>query len=299
MRLIGNLNNQAQAKLFSDFLVSENIDNQTEQNSAGNWEIWVFDEDRVETAGKLFLRFREDPDQQCFVQGAKAAAAIKREKQKKLSPDRNRIIDGRTVFYRVPVSAGIVTVSLIAASVAVALLTRLGKVDSLIQPFLITQFRIEGQNIIWYANLPEIFHGQVWRLFTPMFLHFGFLHILFNMLWLKDLGAMIETHKGSLKLLVLVLVIAALSNIGQYLVSGPDFGGMSGVVYGLLGYVWMQGKFNPASKLSLNQQTVTMMIIWFFICLSGMIGHIANTAHAVGAVTGIVWGYLSAVHRRA
>ena len=76
---------------------------------------------------------------------------------------------------------------------------------------------------------------------------------------------------------VLVLVIAAVSNVGQYLMSGPSFGGMSGVVYGLLGYVWMQGKFNPASGLALHKQTVTLMIIWFFLCLSGLMGNIANT----------------------
>jgi GlpG protein len=69
---------------------------------------------------------------------------------------------------------------------------------------------------------------------------------------------------------------------------------MSGVVYGLLGYIWMQGKFNRASNLSLQKQTVTLMIVWFFVCLSGLMGPIANTAHAVGAGLGIAWGYVAA-----
>ena len=80
----------------------------------------------------------------------------------------------------------------------------------------------------------------------------------------------------------------------QYLLSGPSFGGMSGVVYGLLGYIWMQGRFNPASGLSLQPQTVTMMILWFFLCLTGMVGHVANTVHAVGLAGGIAWGFLDA-----
>jgi GlpG protein len=105
---------------------------------------------------------------------------------------------------------------------------------------------------------------------------------------------MIEARKGSWLLLILVLAIAAVSNVAQYIVGGPAFGGMSGVVYGLLGYVWMQGKFRPSSGLALHTQTVTMMIIWFFLCLSGMMGPIANTAHAVGAVVGIAWGFLTA-----
>ena len=127
-----------------------------------------------------------------------------------------------------------------------------------------------------------------------MFLHFGFLHIFFNMLWLRDLGSMIEARKSTWMLLLLVLVIAGTSNLAQYLVSGPTFGGMSGVVYGLLGYIWMQGKFDPASKLSLEPQTVLFMIAWFFLCLFDLVGNVANTVHAVGLGVGIAWGFLAA-----
>ena len=175
-----------------------------------------------------------------------------------------------------------------------AVLTQLGNNERFVKPLLITEYREEGNYIVWQPDLPEIRHGQIWRLFTPMFLHFGILHIIFNMLWLRDLGSIIEAHKGWRLLLLLVSVFAVLSNLAQFLTSGPAFGGMSGVVYGLLGYVWMQGKFNPASKLRLQSQTVRLMIIWFFVCLSGLLGPIANTAHAVGAVAGIAWGYIAA-----
>jgi len=92
----------------------------------------------------------------------------------------------------------------------------------------------------------------------------------------------------------LVLVIAAVSNVAQFRASGPNFGGMSGVVYGLLGYVWMQAHFNPGSQFTLQKQTVVLMIVWFFLCLSGVMGPIANTAHGVGAGVGILWGIISA-----
>jgi GlpG protein len=127
-----------------------------------------------------------------------------------------------------------------------------------------------------------------------MFLHFHFLHLFFNMLWLRDLGSMIEARKSPWMLLLVVLVIAGASNLAQYLLSGPNFGGMSGVVYGLLGYVWMQGKFDPASQLSLEPQTITLMIVWFFLCLSGLVGPVANTAHGVGLAVGVAWGFLAA-----
>ena len=58
----------------------------------------------------------------------------------------------------------------------------------------------------------------------------------------------------------------------------------------------MKGKFDPASKLALHRTTVMMMIGWYFLCLSGLVGHIANMAHTVGLVVGIAWGYLTSGH---
>ena len=132
----------------------------------------------------------------------------------------------------------------------------------------ITDFTASDGFIKWNKHLPEILHGQLWRLVTPIFIHFGVLHIFFNMLWLRDLGSMIEGRQSSWLLAVLVLVIAACSNLAQFCFGGPMFGGMSGVVYGLLGYIWMRGKFDPGSGLYLHPSTVTMMIIWFFACFT-------------------------------
>jgi GlpG protein len=70
-----------------------------------------------------------------------------------------------------------------------------------------------------------------------MFLHFSPLHLLFNMMWLKDLGGVIEVRRGRWRYLGLVLLIAGISNLAQGIVSGPFFGGMSGVVFGLFGYI--------------------------------------------------------------
>jgi GlpG protein len=294
MRLIGHLQDETQAKRFSDFLYAEGIENQVQQVSGVRWEIWVLDEGHIDTAESLFSQFRQRPDDPVFIKAAHAATKKKDRDQKEQVAKRPRLIDGRTIFYKPPVPLGVLSITLIAISVSVTLLTNLGHNDRLIQPLSITQYWHEADYVVWDSGLPEVRHGQVWRLFTPMFLHFGVLHLLFNMLWLRDLGSMIEAHKGSWMLLILVLVIAAVSNVAQYLVSGPTFGGMSGVVYGLLGYIWMQGKFNRASNLSLQKQTVTLMIVWFFVCLSGLMGPIANTAHAVGAGLGIAWGYVAA-----
>jgi GlpG protein len=138
--------------------------------------------------------------------------------------------------------------------------------------------------------LPEVQAGQVWRLITPIFIHFGPLHLLFNLFWLRDFGSMIEVRQGMLKLALLVVVLGVASNLGQYLIGGPDFGGMSGVLYGLFGYIWLRGQCDPASGLALAPTTVSVMMIWFFLCLFGIIGSVANGTHAVGLVLGVVWG---------
>jgi len=294
MRLIGYLQNEIHAKRFSNFLYSKDIESEIEQHASGRWEIWILDENCIERAKSLLDQFNQRPDDPSFSTSARAASRKKKRDEKIQTGKRSRVIDGRTLFYKPPVPLGIVTIILIGISIVVAVITYLGENEYFVKPLLITEYREEGDYIYWQSDLPEICHGQVWRLFTPMFLHFNILHILFNMLWLRDLGSIIEAYKGWWMLLLLGFVIAGVSNVAQFLVSGPLFGGMSGVVYGLLGYVWMQGKFNPASKLRLQSQTVHLMIFWFFICLTGLVGPVANMAHAVGAATGIAWGYIAA-----
>lgn len=294
MRLIGTLEDQEQAQRFEDLLYGEGIESQIDENARGSYEIWVLDEDQIGQAAALLQTFSETPDAPQFLETAQAGAKQRRHDRKQAIPKRGRIVDGRTMFYKPSVSFGVLTMTLIVISVGAALVTRLGKEIGPTARLSITEYREEGNYLVWDDGLPEIRQGQVWRIFTPMFLHFGIMHILFNMLWLRDLGSMIEARKSWWYLLLLVLVMAGLSNLAQYKVSGPTFGGMSGVVYGLLGYVWMQSRFNPASGLVLHPQTVTLMIIWFFLCLSNIMGPIANTAHGVGAVVGIAWGFAEA-----
>jgi len=176
-----------------------------------------------------------------------------------------------------------VTATLIAISLVVALISNIGSNFQFIRVFLISEYR---------PGLSEIFSGQVWRLFTPAFIHFGIIHIAFNMLWLYQLGSAIEQRQSSKRMLILVIITAILSNLAQFFWSGPLFGGMSGVVYGLLAYLWIQGKFNPGAGLWLDKNTTLMMLIWFVLCWSGLVGNIANMAHTIGLVCGCLLGLL-------
>jgi GlpG protein len=176
------------------------------------------------------------------------------------------------------------TLILIAISVVIALVSSFGRNTQMLLPFFISEY-IGG-------GLREVFQGQVWRLITPIFIHFGVIHILFNMLWMFDLGGVIERMQGSRRLGVLVGITGVAGNVAQYWWSGPDFGGMSGVIYGLLGYVWIQGRFNPRAGLILHQQIAIMMLAWFVLCWTGVIGSVANMAHTMGLVSGLILGWV-------
>ena len=67
---------------------------------------------------------------------------------------------------------------------------------------------------------------------------------------------------------------------------------MSGVVYGLLGYIWMRAKFDPFSGLFLHKNTVIMMLVWLVLCFTGLLGPIANLAHLFGLLIGMAAGFL-------
>lgn len=175
-----------------------------------------------------------------------------------------------------------VTLILIIISVVITLASSFGQNRQLLSLLFISEY-IGG-------GMREVFHGQVWRLLTPIFMHFGPFHLLFNMLWLFDLGGMLERVQGSLRLVIVVLMIATVTNVAQYFWAGPDFGGMSGVTYGLLAYVWVQGRLNPRSGLGLHAYLVVMMLSWFVLCWTGVIGHVANMAHTLGIACGLVLG---------
>lgn len=142
--------------------------------------------------------------------------------------------------------------------------------------------------------LYEIMHGQVWRLITPIFIHLSIMHILFNMLWFKDLGYLIEHKFGKNDLLALIIISGILSNLLQYCIGGPQFGGMSGVLYAMLGFVWVYKKIHHDFDYALPARDITIMIGWLLVCLTGLLGPIANGAHAGGLFVGMLFAIVKA-----
>jgi GlpG protein len=152
----------------------------------------------------------------------------------------------------------------------------------------------------------NIRQGQIWRLFTPCLLHANLLHLLFNISWawfvLKD----IESRLKSFKLLLIIVLVGVFSNSAQYLASGPWFMGFSGIVCGLVGFVWNRSRIAPwegymfpkASAVFLFGFVVFMALVSFLswviaILLSrdlGMFG-VGNASHLFGGIIGVCLAY--------
>ncbi|OFC70439.1 rhomboid family intramembrane serine protease GlpG [Alteromonas confluentis] len=128
---------------------------------------------------------------------------------------------------------------------------------------------------------------EYWRLITPAFIHFSAIHFIFNVLWWSMIGSQIERIFGFTMLLVVFLVSAVASNLAQAIVSGPAFGGLSGVVYAVLGFAWWIGWLKPSWGLYIPKSIVIFMLIWLVLGYTDVLWvNMANTAHTVGLISG-------------
>jgi GlpG protein len=305
MRQIGSIEGDRDAERFSDYLLTQGIGNMVEeQGPGGAWAVWVEDDDHLDRGRVELEQFRTNPGDARYDVESKAQR-IRKQSETSEKRRRAQYVDVRTRWSHPASLARPVTIVLAAISIIASIAgTRLGLDRNLQAPtpvanaFYIAPVERVNDRYIQWDDLDAITkHGQVWRLVTPIFLHANVLHLVFNMFWLFDLGSMIETRRGSLFLLVMVLVTAATSNLAQYYLGhfgtpNPLFGGMSGVNYALFGYAWMKGKFQPHHGIGVAPQTVTVMLFWLVLCMTGLVGPVANVAHVVGLLGGITFAYV-------
>ncbi|KDM92350.1 rhomboid family intramembrane serine protease GlpG [Photobacterium galatheae] len=136
---------------------------------------------------------------------------------------------------------------------------------------------------------------ELWRYVSHSLLHFSLLHLVFNCLWWWILGGQLERHSGSGKLLEIFLLSALVSGLAQFWVGGPNFGGLSGVVYALMGYLWWLGWLAPSRGLNIPNGIVVFMLVWLILGFADILGiKIANMAHLFGLVTGCFLAFVDA-----
>jgi GlpG protein len=302
MRLIGHLDNDKDARTFGDFLYVQQIE--TEFEREGNqWAIWVKADDHIATATKLLEEFRANPADPKFQAGSPAAKL--REKAKaEAEAYQKRVVQAKKLIPGLSSHGfGFVTYGLIVICVGIFIVSKMGQDLERISALFISPVEADGEGFKAAPGWGAVRSGELWRLVTPILIHFptgGILiaHILFNMMWLRDLGSLFEARLGSLYFAVFVVVVGALSNVAQYWQAGyPFFGGMSGVNYALIGYCWVRGRFDPGAGVHLDQQSLIWALVWFGVCFTGWVGPIANTAHTSGLLLGAAWAFIDSKRR--
>lgn len=145
----------------------------------------------------------------------------------------------------------------------------------------------------------QVWDGEVWRPFTCTLMHGDLLHAAFNIYWALTLGVVIESWLGPWLFLGLFALLAYVSSLAEFVWSNYDemhahLVGMSGVVYGLFGFLWAGARWRGDFRLVANPQTVQMMMAWFFACIfftnAGVLP-VANVAHGAGLVMGGMLGF--------
>ena len=255
------------ALLFANYLSSLGIENKIIQEQQG-FALYC-PADKAEQVKVIFEAFIQNPNHAKYQQAAWQSAEVT-----------NVLESGpafSTIFKQQFLShAGVVTLTIFSLCWIVFIASFLGWAQPI---FAAIQF---------YPELSlEAFTANPFKLIGPAFFHFSWLHIVFNTMWWWQLGGSIEKSLGKSTLFNVFLISAIVSNVGQFLVSGPAFGGLSGVVYGVMGFVWWMGWLAPEKGLSLSKSIVGFLLFWIMLGFADLLPiNMANTAHLLGLVSG-------------
>ena len=268
-----------------DYLFSRNIDHRISE-SGGRQTLWVFRLEHVGEAIEAYEKFKTFP-----------------AKKPQVSTSATLIAAPLMGLLRFILTSP-VTSSLVLLSVLVFIFAHGDGISPPTSSVLMSKLFFSpvtsvGDQFYFLSLERVILSGEWWRLVTPMFIHFSWIHIIFNLLWCVELGKKIEKRIGYLFFSLLLIFSSLSSNLIQYFIYGPSFfGGLSGVVYGLLGYCFAWGKMVPRKKFDVSKGIYSFMFIFLMLGFSGLIdllgiGKIANGAHLGGLTFGLLLGFLS------
>ena len=269
---------------FSQWLKGQGIGHRITEEG-GAQVLWLENPELTEPVLGALERFLREPEVRRAVE-ASAASPVFRAGRWQPSPSHAPLVLGTIVF-----------------AVVMVWLTGMGRgefarwlmfVDPMAHQWESLQGRLDALTV-------TLSQGQFWRLITPDFLHFSWTHIIFNSVMLWFLGSQIEWFDGRSRLVLIFIATSLLSNGLQYLVSGPLFGGLSGVVYGILGYCWLSQRKRP--RFQFPPALVTIAVVWMVIGFTPLtemlgLGRMANEAHLGGFVAGLLLAVILPVPKK-
>ncbi len=160
---------------------------------------------------------------------------------------------------------------------------------------------------LWYRighlgcpTASDIWDGRYYFLFTSIFNHVSVVHIVFNMLWLIQLGTILEMSLRPWQYALFLLGAAVVGSCGEMMLGEPGVG-MSGVVYAMFGLLWAGRGRDMAWRAVATRQNLNLFLGWGVLCIVltyTRIMPIANGAHGAGFLFGLSVGWLFFAPRR-
>ncbi|NAW57642.1 MULTISPECIES: rhomboid family intramembrane serine protease GlpG [unclassified Vibrio] len=265
------LNNPRMAQAFIDYMASRQIDIRMMPEGRDQFALWLSDVSHQIEAEAELKQFLTNPAARKYQEASWTMAESRQSQFHYQSPGMMAMLKAK---------AGPLTLSVMALCGVIFVLSVLGMGNAV---FAALHFPATADQ-----------QWQLWRWITHAVLHFSALHIIFNLLWWWQFGGDIEQRLGSARLLKVFLVSAALSGAGQFWVEGANFGGLSGVVYALAGYIWVLSERAPAAGLQMPRPLIGFLLVWLVLGFVQPFMAIANTAHLVGLLSGIGLGLMDA-----
>ncbi len=273
MKRITHFNNPRLAQAFVDYMATRGVRLRIEHDE--HYTLLLEDDAQAEQVNHELQQFVRDPSHPRY----QAASWQTGNTDSGLHYQRNGILTN------IRQRAGPLTLTIMIACIVVYLL-----------------MQILGNQVVmfwlaWPADMTQYF--QLWRWFSHALLHFSLLHIVFNLLWWWYIGGAVEKRLGSGKLFVITVIAALLSGWMQAKFSGVWFGGLSGVVYALMGYAWLRGERDPASGVFLERGLIVFAVLWLVMGYFDVFGlSIANAAHVTGLLVGLTMAWVDTRHVR-
>lgn len=273
MLMITSFSNPRIAQAFVDYMATQGVVLTIQQNT--QWDIWLADESQAARVQAELTRFMENPADPRYLAASWQSGQTNSGLHYRRFPFLATLRE----------NAGPFTLGILVITILV---------------FLLMSIIGDQPVMIWLAwPYDPSLKFDVWRYFTHALMHFSVLHILFNLLWWWYLGGTVEKRLGSGKLVVITVISALLSGFVQYHFSGPWFGGLSGVVYALMGYAWLRGERDPQSGVFLPRGLIGFALIWLIAGWFDLFGmSIANGAHVAGLLVGLAMAFVDSQNAR-
>jgi len=140
--------------------------------------------------------------------------------------------------------------------------------------------------------------GEYHRLFTPIFLHIGFMHLMVNSMSMILFGMRAERYLGHVKFLLIYLLSGIAGNLAMALSSEFAVGaGASGAIFGMIGALFAFMKLRKQYVENFNTGVLTIIIVVNVLMGFTMnnlpdMPNVGNAAHIGGLIVGLILGYL-------